>query len=89
MAHHKSAIKRIRTNNKANLRNRHYRSLLRTSIRRVLENRDNEKIQNDLRAACAILDRLSSKGIMHRNTAGRRKSQLHKFVSKRLAGSTE
>ena len=87
MAHHKSAIKRIRTNNKANLRNRHYRSLLKTSIRRVLENQDDAKIRDDLRLACATLDRLAGKRIINRNTAGRKKSQLHKIVSKRLAGS--
>jgi len=82
MAHHKSAIKRIRTNLKANVRNRHYRSMMRTALRRVREGKDTETRQNDLRYTCALLDRLAVKGIIHRNTAARRKSRLHRLIAR-------
>jgi len=88
MAHHKSAIKRIRTNQKANQRNRQYRSLMKTSIRRVMENSDPVRLQDDLKHACAVLDRLTGKGMLHRNTAARRKSYLHRFVARRLSAPT-
>ncbi len=80
MAHHKSAIKRIKTNRKANLRNKHYLTRMRTSIRNVRECSDTDKIQNELSTACALLDRLASKGIIHRKTAARRKSRLNKLA---------
>ncbi len=84
MAHHKSTIKRIKTNSKANLRNRQYRSLMRLSMRRVREGSSPETIQKDLRSACAVLDRLAVKGIIHRNTAARRKSRLHRVIASRI-----
>lgn len=81
MAQHKSALKRIKTSQKANLRNRHYRSMMRTAMRRVREAGTEETRQSTLRTACAILDRLASKGIIHHNTAARRKSRLHRTPS--------
>ncbi len=81
MAHHKSALKRIRTSNKANARNRHYRTMMRSSIRKIHETEDKENLINYLRSACSILDRLASKGIIRKNTAARRKSRLYSFVN--------
>ncbi len=86
MAHHKSAIKRIKTSMKSNLRNRQFRSLMRSSMRRVNEAETPETRREMLRTACSVLDRLVSKGIVHRNTAARRKSKLHRFVVKTEQG---
>ena len=85
MATHKSAKKRIRTSLKRNEHNRHYRSMMRKAMRRVREGEDNESRPENLRRACAILDRLVSKGIIHRNTAARRKSKLNKLVKMAVA----
>ncbi|MDP8240231.1 MAG: 30S ribosomal protein S20 [Candidatus Hatepunaea meridiana] len=82
MAHHKSTIKRIKTSRKANLRNRHYRSLMRNAMRKVREGKNTESLNENLRTACSILDRLVSKGIVHRNTAARRKSNMHRMVTR-------
>ena len=84
MAHHKSAIKRIRTSRKANERNRHYRSLMRSTIKKVREAADTESRSAALHRACSVLDQLVAKGVIHRNTAARRKSRLHGFA-KRVA----
>jgi len=81
MAHHKSAIKRIKTSQAANVRNRQYRARLRLALRKVLEQKDATAAQGDLRNACALLDRLVSKGIIHRNTAARRKARLHRHIA--------
>ncbi len=81
MAHHKSAIKRIRTSHESYLRNRHYRSMMRTTIRRVHEAGSADSRRESLRTACATLDRLVSKGILNRNTAARRKSNLYRYVA--------
>ena len=81
MPHHKSAKKRVKTNLKANLRNRKYRSRMRTAIRKINEASDVETAQSDLKITNRLLDKLASKGIIHRNTAARRKSRLSKVVS--------
>jgi small subunit ribosomal protein S20 len=86
MAHHKSTKKRIKTNLKANLRNRQYRSKMRTAIRKVREASDNETTAySDLQKTNALFDRLVAKGIIHRNTAAHRKSRLHKIIKNRFA----
>lgn len=82
MPHHKSAMKRVRTSKKENARNRIYRTMMRRAIRRVRESDGAESVEL-AKTANAILDRLASKGIIHRNTAARRKSRLAKFVASR------
>ena len=82
MPHHKSAAKRIKTNKKANLRNREYRAVLRNALRKVAEGGQSPTIDADLRKAAAVLDRLVGKGIIHRNTAARRKSGLQRLAAR-------
>ena len=82
MAHHLSAKKRIRTSAKANLRNRQYRSLLRTVLRRAHEEGTAEVRRDTLNAAVSVLDKLVIKGIIRKNTAARRKSSLYRAIAK-------
>ena len=83
MAHHKSTKKRIKTNTKANIRNRQYRTRMRTMIRRVREDGESDNTNQTYLSTCALLDRLARKGVIHRNTAARRKSRLHKLMVNR------
>ncbi len=87
MAHHKSAIKRIKTNQKSNLRNRHYRSALRTISRRVKESGSADNLQY-LNQAYSLIDKLVVKGILHRNAAARRKSRLARIVSSKISSTS-
>jgi small subunit ribosomal protein S20 len=72
LANTKSAEKRARTSAKRNVRNRMVKSGVRTSVRKFLE----EKSATTLRAAISALDKAVSKGVLHRNTASRKKSRL-------------
>ncbi len=81
MAHHKSAIKRIRTNEKARLRNKHYRSIMKTAIKKVRLAESKEVAQANLNNAISVLDRLASKGVIHRNNAANKKSKLTRLVN--------
>jgi len=85
MAHHLSAKKRIRTSKKANLRNRQYRSVLRTVLRKVRESDTTETRTESLNAAVSTLDRLVLKGILHKNNAARKKSNLYRLIAKAQA----
>ncbi|AUH43047.1 30S ribosomal protein S20 [Streptomyces sp. CMB-StM0423] len=83
MANIKSQIKRIKTNEKARLRNKAVKSELRTAVRRTreaVEAGDAEKAVEAQRAAARKLDKAVSKGVIHRNQAANKKAALAKRV---------
>jgi small subunit ribosomal protein S20 len=84
LAHHKSAIKRIKQNAKKNARNRHVSSTLKTYIKRVreaVEAKDKEAATAALKAAIPVIDKSASKGVIHSSNASRNVSRLTKLVS--------
>ncbi len=81
MAHSKSAKKRIRQSEKARIHNRHYRSMMKTFIKRVLAAPDKTAAEAELRTTVALLDKLASKRIIHRNKAANQKSRLTRYVN--------
>ena len=81
MANIKSKKKRIKTNEKARVRNVATRSRLRTLSRRfneVLEAGDKEAAQKALHEVCRAYDKAVAKGVVHRNNAAHHKSELQK-----------
>ena len=85
MANIKSQKKRILTNEKARLRNKSYKSELKTLIRKVdaaVESGNKDAAAETLRTAARKLDKAVSKGVLHKNTAANKKSGLAKKVAK-------
>ena len=83
MANIKSQLKRIKTNEKARLRNKAVKSELKTYVRKVREAvaaGDKEAATTALRAASRKLDKAVSKGVIHANQAANRKSSIAKSV---------
>ena len=80
MAHHKSAIKRIRSSETRRLKNRHNRKRLKTLIQSVRSSENKEQGEKSLAKAMPFLDQAVSKRIIHRNKAARQKSNLTKYV---------
>ena len=81
MANIKSQLKRIRTNEKARLRNKSIKSSLKTAVRRFREAAaagEKERAQVELQTASRQLDKAVSKGVIHRNQAANRKSAMAK-----------
>ena len=79
MANIKSQIKRIKTNEKARLRNKATKSSLRTSVRRFREAADagdSAKATELAQIATRALDKAASKGVIHQNQAANRKSAI-------------
>ena len=79
MANIKSQLKRIRTNEKARLRNKSIKSSLKTAIRRFREaaaTGGKDRALSELRTASRQLDKAVSKGVIHRNQAANRKSAM-------------
>jgi len=76
MATHQSAIKRNRQSKRHALRNRQYRSTMRTMIKKALDAKDKGAAEKLVRETVALLDKLASRGVIHRNTAANQKSRL-------------
>ena len=84
MANIKSQKKRIKTNEKARIRNISYKSKLRTAakaVRVAVEAGDKVKALELLNKANSIIDRSVVKGIQHAKTAARQKASLIKLVN--------
>ena len=80
MPQHKSAVKRIRQDEKKRLRNRMHRSKMRTAIKNVRNAADKETALNEYKKTVSILDSMAVKGIIHKNKAANLKSKLHKHI---------
>lgn len=79
-----SAIKRVRTSEKANLQNNAQKSAMRTAIKKfetaVAEGSENQEAL--LHDAVKAIDQAATKGLIHKNKAARDKSRLAKKLAK-------
>ena len=88
MANHKSAVKRIRQNEKHRLTNRVHRGAMRTEVKRfraAVEAGDKETATTALASAIARIDANGGNAVLHRNTASRRISRLQLAYNKAFA----
>ena len=79
MASHASALKAHRQSLKNREHNRQFRSRLRTALKNVraaIDGNDKAAAKSALREVSSLIDKLASKGVIHRNAAGRYKSRL-------------
>ncbi len=81
MPRHKSAVKRVKTNMRSQKYNTHYKSMLKTAVKRLLEMTDKEQANAELKKTYSLLDTLARKNIIHQNKAANQKSRLAKRVS--------
>lgn len=84
-----SAEKRAKQAEERAKRNRSVKTRVKTAIRRVeeaVEEGHAEKVRENLRAAQSVIDRAVTKGVLHKNTAARKKSRLWARV-KEAAGT--
>ena len=82
MPHHKSAAKRLKKSKVENAYNRHYRTMMKTALKKVKTSATKEEGSINLIAAQSILDKLVIKGIIKKNNASNKKSRLSKFLNK-------
>jgi small subunit ribosomal protein S20 len=81
MANHKSALKRIRSNDKKRLRNRFQHKTTRNAVKKLKELTDRKEADVLLKSVISMLDKLSKNNIIHANKAANLKSKLTKHVS--------
>ena len=77
----KSAIKEQRKNKRNRIRNKAFLSKLKTCMAKVRKSADLKTAQENIKLAIPIIDKASSKGLIHKNAANRYKSRLQKFIN--------
>ena len=83
MANSPSAKKRAKQAENRRQHNASLRSMVRTSIKKVvraIEAKDAEAAKAEFAAAVPVIDRMADKGIIHKNKAARHKSRLNAQV---------
>jgi small subunit ribosomal protein S20 len=81
MANHKSALKRIRSNDKKRVRNKYSHKTTRNAIKDLREDTDKKSAAGKLSEVFSLIDKLAKKNIIHKNKAANLKSGLaHKVA---------
>ncbi len=75
-----SVLKRVRQSRRANKRNRHYKSFMKSAIKDALS-ATNENATEKCKDAVSAIDKVQSRGIIHKNAANRLKSKVMKFAN--------
>ncbi|HLR25444.1 MAG TPA: 30S ribosomal protein S20 [Fodinibius sp.] len=81
MPQHKSAVKRVRQNEKRRQRNQPKRSKMKTLVKKALSTTDKEEAQDIAKDAISYLDKMSAKGMIHDNFAARKKSRIDQHLN--------
>jgi small subunit ribosomal protein S20 len=85
LANTRSAEKRNRQSEKRRARNQGVRTRVKSAVKKVRESLEQGELaaaQEAFLAAARVIDKASSKGVVHRNTASRKISRLAKAVAK-------
>ncbi len=81
MANHKSALKRVRSDEKKRDRNRYQHKTTRNAIRTLRANENKEEAQSKLPEVFSMIDKLAKNHIIHSNKAANLKSSLSRHVN--------
>lgn len=82
MANHKSAIKRIRSNNAKRLRNRYQHKTVRNAVKALRNSTDKKEAAEMLPKVSSLIDKLAKRRVIHKNKAANLKSSLTIHVNK-------
>jgi small subunit ribosomal protein S20 len=82
VANTKSAIKRLRQNERRRTQNKSARSRLKTALKKARAATDPQQATQAYRDAARLLDRAASRGLIHKKTADRSKGRLATRVVK-------
>ncbi|HOP48377.1 MAG TPA: 30S ribosomal protein S20 [Desulfobacteraceae bacterium] len=84
MANHKSALKRAKQNEVKRLRNKSFKTRIKKTVKEVrtaISDNSQEQAQQNLIKAVSIIQKTTSKGIIHKNQAARKISRLARQVN--------
>lgn len=76
MANHKSALKRIRKNEKRRLENRYWAKTMRNALKKARNLSDTSELKSKIPTINSLIDKVAKKGVIHKNKAANLKSGL-------------
>lgn len=82
MANHKSAIKRVRSNNTKRLRNKYQHKTTRNAIKKMRSLEDKAEAISLFPSVVSMIDKLAKKNVIHSNKASNLKSGLQVLINK-------
>ncbi len=81
MANHKSALKRIRSNEAKRLRNRYQHKTTRNAMKKLRDMTNKKEAEELFPKVISMLDKLAKNNVIHANKAANLKSGLAKHVA--------
>ena len=81
MANHKSALKRIRSNNAKRILNKYQHKTTRNAIKSLREITSKKKAEKVFPSIASMIDKLAKRNIIHNNKAANLKSKLMKHIA--------
>ena len=81
MANHKSALKRIRSNNTKRILNKYQHKTTRNAIKSLRELTSKKKAEKAFSSVASMIDKLAKRNIIHNNKAANLKSKLMKHIA--------
>ena len=76
-----TTLKRVRQSQKRNLRNKHYKSMIKTAIKELNATNSKTDAEPLVKRAVSIIDKVTGKNIIHQNKAAHKKSQVMKYYN--------
>jgi len=81
MANHKSALKRVRSDETKRLRNAYQHKTARNAIRKLRASSDKKEVEDQLPTVFSMIDKLAKRNIIHKNKASNLKSSLTRHAA--------
>ncbi|MDG2425387.1 MAG: 30S ribosomal protein S20 [Flavobacteriales bacterium] len=81
MAHHKSALKRIRSNETKRMHNKYYHKTMRSALRKFRASTNVKELEVELPKLASMIDRLAKINVIHKNKAANLKSSVNRHLS--------
>jgi len=81
MANHKSALKRIRSNNAKRILNKYQHKTKRNAIKSLRELTNKKKAEKAFPSVASMIDKLAKRNIIHNNKAANLKSKLASHIA--------
>tara|TARA_Y100001936_G_C15697059_1_gene469006 strand:- start:322 stop:576 length:255 start_codon:yes stop_codon:yes gene_type:complete len=76
-----TVLKRVRQSRKANATNKHYKSIFKSVTKKVLSENKKEEASKMASSAFSAIDKIASKGIIHKNKAANQKAKISKHLN--------
>ena len=76
-----TVLKRVRQSRKANAKNKHYKSIVKSATKKVLSETNKKEASKVADSAFSAIDKIASKGIIHKNKAANQKAKISKHLN--------